>query len=67
MAILLSILFGEQNTTASGPYCTGGEINLISTSPVAFFAHLITLFARSSTFTGIVRPISVAALRLMMN
>src|SRR5882762_2694799 len=34
---------------------------------VAIFRHLITLFARSSTRPGIVRPICFAALRLMTN
>jgi hypothetical protein len=29
IAILLSIGFGEQDTTASGRYCTGGEYSSI--------------------------------------
>ncbi len=44
-----------------------GEFSSILTSPLRFFAHLITLFARASTFGGIVSPICLAAFRLMMN
>ena len=34
---------------------------------LVFFDHLITLSARTSTFGGIVRPICLAALRLMIS
>src|SRR5258705_4163219 len=56
--------FGEQDTTSLELYCTDGEINSILASPRAY---LITLSALANTFGGIVRPICLAAFRLMIN
>src|SRR5215510_273351 len=44
----------------------GSKENSIQSSPLDF-CHLITLSARARTFSGIVRPICLAVLRLMMN
>ena len=39
----------------------------LSIARFVFFAHLITLSARASTFCGIVRPICLAVFRLITN
>ena len=70
-----SAKYGDRGTGKSYPYhpkpvmlgFVTVSIPVLPITPYTYTFHLMTLFARSSTLTGIVRSICFAALRLITN